>query len=92
VNLGLYGLVFNSYKNPVRVAFYVAGMIAIGFHLIHATHSMFQTFGVNHPFYNRVIRRVGIALALAITIGFASIPFYLHFCGGATACSVSSLY
>ncbi len=91
VNLGLYGLVYNSYQNPLRVAFYVVGMIAVGFHLAHATQSVFQTFGVNHPVYSKFIKRVSLGLGVLIAAGFASIPFFLHFCGGAAACSVSSL-
>lgn len=91
VNLGLYGLVYNSFKNPIRVAFYVLGMLGIGFHLIHAVQSVVQTFGFNHPTLTPLIRKVSTVVGVAIAVGFASIPFYLYLCGG-RACSVSGLF
>ena len=92
VNLGLYGLVYNSFRSPVRVAFYVAGMFGIGFHLIHAVQSVVQTFGFNHPVATPIIRRLSTIIGVAIAVGFASIPIYLFICGGTRACSVSSLF
>jgi succinate dehydrogenase / fumarate reductase cytochrome b subunit len=92
VNLGLYGLVVNSFKSPIRVAFYVLGMIGIGFHLIHAVQSVVQTFGFNHPIYTPLIRRVSTVMGVAIAVGFASIPLYLFLCGGVATTSVSCLF
>ncbi|NBV41635.1 succinate dehydrogenase [bacterium] len=89
-DLGLYGLVVNSYRNPIRVAFYVLGMVGIGFHLIHAVQSIFQTFGINHPTYTKFFKRLSLVAGLAIAIGFASIPLYFYF-GCSSICLASAL-
>lgn len=75
----LYGLVYNSFQNPIRVAFYVIGMTAVGFHLTHAIQSVMQTFGFYHVRYTPIIKRVSLVLGIAIAVGFASIPFYMMF-------------
>ena len=92
VNLGLYGLVSNSFKNPIRVIFYVLGMAGIGFHLIHAVQSVVQTFGYNHPVYTPIIRRVSTLVGIVIAVGFASIPLYLFLSGCVSTASVSCLF
>ena len=77
-DMGLYGVVYNSFQTPVRVAFYVLAMMAIGLHLVHAIQSVVQTFGFHHPVYSVWVKRVGWAVGIAIALGFASIPFYMH--------------
>ncbi|NDC82714.1 succinate dehydrogenase [bacterium] len=86
-NLGLYGLVYNSFKNPLRVAFYVLGMIGIGLHLVHAVQSIVQTFGFNHPRYTPLVKKISFVVGVGVAVGFASIPFYMHFCT-MSACSL----
>jgi len=88
VDMGLYGLVANSFKSPVRVAFYVIGMVGVGFHLIHAVQSVVQTFGFNHPVYTPMVKRFSTVIGVAVALGFASIPFYLFICAGSTSCLV----
>jgi succinate dehydrogenase / fumarate reductase, cytochrome b subunit len=79
---GLYGLLYNSFLNPVRSVFYIVSMFAIGLHLTHAIQSVFQTFGLNHPNYTPCIKRTSLALGLLIAFGFSSIPIYVMVCGG----------
>ena len=40
---------------PVSV-FYIVSMLALGFHLSHGAWSMFQSLGINHPKYNKLLR------------------------------------
>lgn len=77
VELGLYGLVWNSFANPVRVLFYLAAVACLGMHLSHATSSVLVTLGVlrdkNTGNADLVARILGATLAL----GFSSIPVYI---------------
>lgn len=58
---------------------YLISMIAIGFHLYHGFGSGFQSLGINHPQYNSVIRKLGVAFAIIVPLLFAIIPFYIYF-------------
>jgi succinate dehydrogenase / fumarate reductase, cytochrome b subunit len=58
---------------PVSV-FYIVAILALGLHMYHGVWSMFQSVGVNHPQYNGLIRKVATFIALAVIIGFISIP------------------
>jgi succinate dehydrogenase / fumarate reductase cytochrome b subunit len=49
-------------------------MIALGLHLYHGTWSMFQTWGVNNRRWDPVVRRTALTIALAVSIGFISVP------------------
>ncbi|MFZ1731669.1 MAG: succinate dehydrogenase cytochrome b subunit [Bacteroidota bacterium] len=70
----VYTMVVLGYQNVIISAVYIAGMILLGFHLIHAIESMFQTLGINHPKYNSFIHGFSVTLSLIIVIGFISIP------------------
>jgi len=80
---GLYALVMSWFKNPFYVAFYVIAMLGLGLHLSHGVQSAFQTLGLNHPKYTPAIRKLGFAFAFVICAGFASIPLWAFFMGGA---------
>lgn len=86
-DMGLYGLVLNSFQEPWRVAFYVVAMCAIGMHLVHAIQSVCQTFGFNHPVYSKLVKRVSLFLGIVIAVGFASIPLFINI---VASCSQSS--
>ena len=40
--LGLYGHVYNSFLNPIRVVWYITAMFAIALHLIHVYRVLFK--------------------------------------------------
>tara|TARA_Y100001970_G_C14116769_1_gene794017 strand:- start:196 stop:867 length:672 start_codon:yes stop_codon:yes gene_type:complete len=75
--LGLYGLVYNSFLNPVRSAFYLVSMLAVGFHLSHGIQSVFQTFGLLNSTRLKRIKNISVAVGVLVTIGYASIPIYV---------------
>ncbi len=75
--LGLYGLVYNSFLNPVRFVFYIIAMCAVGFHLGHAVQSVCQTFGVLDAKRMSLVNRVSLAIAILFSVGFSSIPIYV---------------
>jgi succinate dehydrogenase / fumarate reductase cytochrome b subunit len=75
----LYEPVKVAYTNIGYVIFYVVSMIILGFHLWHGFQSAFQTLGLSHKKYTPLIRIIGKAYTILITLGFALIPiiFYL---------------
>ncbi len=79
IDLGLYGLIVNSFMNPVRSVFYIVAMFAIGLHLAHAFQSVCQTFGWNHPRYMPFVRKLSLAVGIIISVGFSTIPVYMYF-------------
>ncbi len=54
--------------------FYILAMGCLCFHLFHGVWSMFQTLGVNHPKYSPLLRFAAKVLAIALFVGFSSIP------------------
>lgn len=73
----LYEIVIQGFQEPLLVAFYVLGMIAIAFHLIHGFQSAFQSFGLKGGKYGMLIDKLGLAFAIAVPLLFAVIPVYL---------------
>ena len=62
------------------VLFYVFSMAVLGFHLLHGFKSGFQTLGLNHAKYNKIINTVSYVFGVFIPVLFALIPVwvYLH--------------
>jgi succinate dehydrogenase / fumarate reductase cytochrome b subunit len=79
----LYGVVVGWFQNPLYASFYVLALIALGLHLSHGFQSALQTLGLNHPRYTPTLRKIGLALAALVTLGFISMPIYFGFLGGA---------
>ncbi|MCP4713325.1 MAG: succinate dehydrogenase cytochrome b subunit [Planctomycetes bacterium] len=71
-DLGLYGVVYNSFRQPIHSLIYIAALIALAIHLTHAIQSALQTFGLNSnkcfPFLKLMSIAVGIIVALAYII------------------------
>ncbi|MCR4337769.1 MAG: succinate dehydrogenase cytochrome b subunit [Candidatus Omnitrophica bacterium] len=74
---GLYGVVYNSFLNPLHSFFYIICMIAVGTHLSHGVESFVQTFGFNHPRYTPKILKFSQCFAVVVTLGYSSIPIYI---------------
>ena len=80
----LYTLTIRTFQDAefglLWVIIYAISMLAIGFHLYHGFGSGFQSLGLNHPKYNKVVRRIGVyVFAVLIPLLFAIIPFYIYF-------------
>ena len=76
---GLYGVVVNSFVDPLHSVLYVIAMCFLGLHLSHGTESLVQTFGFNHPRYTPAILKLSRCFALLIVIAYSSIPLYVFF-------------
>ena len=75
-----------AYQNVVRsfsigwvAAFYLVAMASLALHLHHGVASMFQTLGASHPNLEVPRRRLALLLAVAIPVGFATIPLGVIF-------------
>lgn len=81
-SLGLFGLVWNSFKftDPIgwiRVPVYLIAVTGVGLHLSHAIQSVVQTLGFSHPRYTPMIRKASIAIGALLALGFGMIPVYV---------------
>lgn len=74
-SLGLYGVVFNSFSDPLHSILYIMAMMCLGLHLSHGIQSFAQTFGWEGP----KIKGFSDAAALMIAFGYSSIPIYVYF-------------
>ncbi len=79
VDKGLYGVVYNAFKDPYNSIFYVVAVCCLGFHLAHGIQSFIQTYGYNHPVMTPRIKKWSVLLALVITLLYCSIPVYVYF-------------
>ncbi|MCA1657451.1 MAG: succinate dehydrogenase cytochrome b subunit, partial [Actinobacteria bacterium] len=75
----VYANVDAAFQKWYLVLLYVGAVVSLGFHLRHAIWSTTQTLGWDKPNRNNSFRRFATGLAVAITVGFASVPvcFYL---------------
>lgn len=58
---------------PVSIA-YVFAVSLLCLHLYHGVWSMFQSLGISHPRYTPLLKRLAAVFAIAIAIGYISIP------------------
>jgi len=78
----LYRVVRELFANPIWVAFYVVVMGLVGMHLRHGLASAFQSLGLEHPRYSKLVRIIGFWVAIVIAGGFAVIPIWIYLTGG----------
>ncbi len=84
---GLFAHVLGWFANPWYAAFYVLAVGGVALHLSHGAQSAMQTFGINHPRYTPLIKMAGLAFALLIFLGFASLPVYFGFIKNCLSCA-----
>ena len=75
----LYTPVALAFSQWWYVLFYVFSMIIIGFHLIQGFQSSFQTLGLGHKRFSKLIKFFGILYSIVVPVGFAIIPIYFYF-------------
>jgi succinate dehydrogenase / fumarate reductase cytochrome b subunit len=72
-------LVLNLFHHGGYVTFYVVMILLMGFHLIHAFQSAFQSLGLNHKTYWGFINGLGYVYTFVVTLGFVIIPLFIYF-------------
>jgi succinate dehydrogenase / fumarate reductase, cytochrome b subunit len=78
-----YEIIVQAFQSPVYSFLYIVAIMFLGFHLKHAFHSAFQTFGWDNDKYLPILMRLGMIYTIIVVLGFTSIPIYfLFFYGG----------
>lgn len=70
----LYGLVVDSFQQPIWAIGYIVIMAMLGTHLWHGTWSAFQSMGLANDRYLPIFRTAGHVLAVALAVGFLALP------------------
>lgn len=73
----LYGIVIDTFAQPLWTGIYVIIMTALGFHLWHGAWSAFQSMGLANDLYLPTITKVAHALAAVLAVGFILLPTYI---------------
>ena len=63
-----------GFRSPPVSGFYIAAMIALGFHLYHGVWSMLQTLGLSHPRYDHLRHSFATLVAVVVVAGNISFP------------------
>ncbi len=63
----------NVFTDPIMLAVYALGFVALAAHLHHALGSVGQTFGLTHKQHNGLV----IAFVIFLVGGFALVPLSL---------------
>lgn len=71
---GLYGVVYNSFRDPLHCMAYVVAMLALGFHLTHAIQGAVQTFGLGDPRYMPAIRLLSWLIGFVVAVLYITVP------------------
>jgi succinate dehydrogenase / fumarate reductase cytochrome b subunit len=67
-------LVRDNLSRPISGFFYIFCLLALTLHISHGSWSFFQTLGMNHPKYDRMIRVATLLISLLTGIIFIMIP------------------
>jgi succinate dehydrogenase / fumarate reductase, cytochrome b subunit len=84
VNIGgvemhdMYLLMRKTFEELWIVIAYVAGCIALCWHLVHGFHSAFRTVGVSSKKYLKLIETAGIGFSVIVSLAFAMMPVAMH--------------
>ncbi len=78
----LYDLVVELFSQDIYVVWYVFACAVLGLHLSHGLQSVFRTFGLSNKRYLKILQGLSILAAIAIALGYISIPIYFRFLKG----------
>ena len=70
----VYHNVISGFRVWYVAVIYIIAMLMLGLHLYHGAWSMFESLGLNHPKYNRLIRALATILTAIVVAGFIAIP------------------
>jgi succinate dehydrogenase / fumarate reductase cytochrome b subunit len=70
-------LVRTTLSNPFTASFYLFSLSGLTLHASHGFWSLFQSLGINHPKYNKLLQQGGLAMAVIIGTIFILIPFLI---------------
>lgn len=74
VEADVYHNVIRGFRVWYVSVIYIVAMLMLGLHLYHGAWSMFESLGLNHPKYNRLIRALATIVTAIVVAGFIAIP------------------
>jgi succinate dehydrogenase / fumarate reductase cytochrome b subunit len=74
VQADVYHNVISGFRVWYVSVIYIVAMLMLGLHLYHGAWSMFESLGLNHPKYNRLIRALATIVTAIVVAGFIAIP------------------
>jgi succinate dehydrogenase / fumarate reductase cytochrome b subunit len=69
-----YGNVVIGFESTWVAVFYLGAMAFLGLHLYHGAWAMFRTLGLVRPSRDPLHRRVALAIAVIVPVGFSLLP------------------
>ncbi|MEO6831791.1 MAG: succinate dehydrogenase cytochrome b subunit [Chitinophagaceae bacterium] len=76
--IDLFSAMASHFSNIFIVLIYLAGCVALGWHLAHGVFSVSQTFGLATHRYKNIIKNVGVAFAIIVPLVFAMMPIWFY--------------
>ena len=73
----MYERVVDVLRTPLSFVAYTVGTVLLGFHLSHGASSWFRSLGLEVYGLGGPLKKAGVVLAVAVGLGFASIPLYV---------------
>ncbi|MEI6438434.1 MAG: succinate dehydrogenase cytochrome b subunit [Candidatus Omnitrophota bacterium] len=77
IDRGLYGAVYNAFKDIRHSAAYIIAVSFLGFHLAHGVQSLIQTFGFENPVWSPRIRVLSVWIGGLVALAYSSIPLFI---------------
>ncbi|MBT1690087.1 succinate dehydrogenase cytochrome b subunit [Dawidia soli] len=77
--LPLYQMILATFQNPIEVIIYLFGCFSLFWHLLHGFQSSFQSLGLKHNKYNKLILAGGAIFSIVISLLFAMMPLSVYF-------------
>ncbi len=71
---GAYGNVVITFKRLQYSAFYLGAMFFLALHLYHGAWASFRTLGIARPSADPLHRRLALAIAIVVPVGFSLLP------------------
>lgn len=75
----LYRLMVEVFQQPGYVFWYLVCLVLLGVHLSHGVGSVFQSFGLMNGRYQPIFRKLSLAYAVIVALGFIAQPIYIYF-------------
>lgn len=76
-DLGLYGLVWNSLRQPAHAFIYLAAVWAVGLHVSNVVSTLWVTLGVLTDSATARVNSLARVTGLVVALGFSAIPVYV---------------
>jgi succinate dehydrogenase / fumarate reductase cytochrome b subunit len=73
-----YAEIVRVFQNPVVDVLYIIGCASLLYHLLHGFQSAFRTLGVPNGKYISLIRIVGYAFSVIVSVAFAMMPVSVY--------------